>query len=78
MKEKADKTSEKQQRPSWRGKKWHCPICGAIIWLNNTKRHTQTKKHNDANYVLSEKFENKLASLSYCDGARYEQYQNNN
>ena len=29
----------------------------ALGWLRNKKRHTQTKKYNDANYVLSEKFE---------------------
>ncbi|MFM7988826.1 MAG: hypothetical protein ACKPKO_56875 [Candidatus Fonsibacter sp.] len=37
-------------------KQWQCPICGARIWLSN-KRHTRSKKHNDANYVLSERFE---------------------
>ena len=34
-----------------------CTICGARIWLSNKKRHTRSKKHNDANYVMSEKFE---------------------
>ena len=27
------------------------------LWLRNKKRQTQSKKHNDANSVLSEKFE---------------------
>ena len=36
---------------------WQCPICGAMIWLSNKKRHTRSNKHNDANYVLSERFE---------------------
>ena len=35
---------------------WQCPIGGSRIWLSSKKRHTITKKHNDANYVLSEKF----------------------
>ncbi|MFM7989186.1 MAG: hypothetical protein ACKPKO_58720 [Candidatus Fonsibacter sp.] len=38
-------------------KQWQCPICGARIWLSNKKRHTRSNKHNDANYVLSERFE---------------------
>ena len=55
MEEKAEQPSEKIAQVG--GKKWHCPICGARIWRSNKKRHTQTKKHHDANYVLSEKFE---------------------
>ena len=46
--EKTAQVSEKQL---------HCPICGARIWLSNKKRHTRSKKHNDANYVLSEMLE---------------------
>jgi len=56
MEEKAEKPSEKNTARMLR-KKWHCPICGARIWLSNKKRHTRSKKHNDANYVMSEKFE---------------------
>ena len=55
MEEKAEKPTEKEAKIG--EKKWHCPICGARIWLSNKKRHTRSKKHNDANYVLSEKFE---------------------
>jgi predicted RNA-binding Zn-ribbon protein involved in translation (DUF1610 family) len=55
MEEKAEKPSEQPTQVD--EKKWHCPICGARIWLSNKKRHTRSKKHNDANYVLSEKFE---------------------
>ena len=55
MEEKAEKPSEKSTQVG--EKKWHCPICGARIWLSNKKRHTRSKKHNDANYVLSQKFE---------------------
>ena len=55
MEEKAEKPSEKEAQVG--EKKWHCPICGARIWLSNKKRHPRSKKHNDANYVMSEKFE---------------------
>ena len=55
MEEKAEKPSEKEAQVG--EKKGHCPICGARIWLSNKKRHTRSRKHNDANYVLSEKFE---------------------
>ena len=55
MEEKAEKPSEKTVHTGL--KQWQCPICGARIWLSNKKRHTRSKKHNDANYVLSEKFE---------------------
>ena len=55
MEEKAEKPTEKTVQTGL--KQWQCPICGARIWLSNKKRHTRSKKHNDANYVLSEKFE---------------------
>ena len=56
MEEKAEKPSE-QKNTQVGETKLHCPICGPRIWLDNKKRHTRSKKHNDANYVLSEKFE---------------------
>ena len=37
--------------------RWECPICGARIWASNKKRHLSTKKHNDAQYVLTDRFE---------------------
>ena len=55
IEENAEKPSEKDAQVG--EKKWHCPICGARIWLSSKKRHTRSKKHNDANYVMSEKFE---------------------
>ena len=55
MEEKAEKPTEKMVHTGL--KQWQCPICGARIWLSSKKRHTRSKKHNDANYVLSEKFE---------------------
>ena len=54
MEEKAGNPSE--QTPRLARKTWHCPICGARIWLSSKKKHTRSKKHNGANYVLSEKF----------------------
>ena len=55
MEEKQEKPTEKTAHTGLQ--QWQCPICGARIWLSNKKRHTRTKKHNDANYVLSERFE---------------------
>ena len=63
MEEKAGKPSVKEAQVG--EQKLHCPICGARIWLSNNKRHTRSKKHNDANYVMSEKFEKKTSLLSY-------------
>ncbi|MFM7979203.1 MAG: hypothetical protein ACKPKO_07790 [Candidatus Fonsibacter sp.] len=57
MEEKAEKPTEKKKTAQIGLKQWQCPICGARIWLRNKKRHTRSTKHNDANYVLSEKFE---------------------
>ncbi len=57
LEDKADKPTEKNKKVQTGLKQWQCPICGARIWLNNKKRHTRAKKRNDANYVLSEKFE---------------------
>ena len=36
---------------------WKCSVCGAYVWNSNRNRHLRTKKHNDALYVLTEKFE---------------------
>ena len=36
---------------------WPCQICDARIWLSNQRRHANTNKRKDANYVLSEGFE---------------------
>ena len=55
MDEKEEKPTDKTARAVL--KQWQCPICGSRIWLSNKKKHTRSKKHNDANYVLSEKLE---------------------
>ena len=34
-----------------------CPICGSRMWRNNFLRHAKTKKHQDALYVLHDRFE---------------------
>ncbi len=57
MEEKAEKPTGNKKTSHTGLKQWQCPICGARIWLSNKKRHTRSKKHNDAKYVLSEKFE---------------------
>ena len=44
--------SQANQKPIIR-----CPICGATIWKNNLRRHNDTKKHNDAKYIMLDKFE---------------------
>ncbi|MFM7988076.1 MAG: hypothetical protein ACKPKO_53055 [Candidatus Fonsibacter sp.] len=58
MEEKEEEPSEKPTQTS-AGKMWQCQICGARIWLSNKSRHTNTKKHKDANYILTERFEMK-------------------
>ena len=62
MEEKAEKPSEHKQ-PRLLRKKWHCPICGARIWLSNKKRHTRSKKHNDAKLCNEQEVRNKLAHV---------------
>ncbi len=36
---------------------WQCPVCGTRVWSSNRKRHLRTRKHRDAQYVLTEKYE---------------------
>ena len=55
MEEKAVKPSENSSQVA--EKKWHCPICGARICLSNKKSIPDQRSTNDANCVLSEKFE---------------------
>ena len=33
--------------------KWQCQICGASIFVWTMSRRNKTKKHRDANYILS-------------------------
>ena len=37
--------------------KVRCIICGSKIWRNNYLRHTKSKKHTDALYVMQDMFE---------------------
>ena len=37
--------------------KVRCIICGSKIWRNNYLRHTKTRKHRDALYVMQDMFE---------------------
>jgi len=37
--------------------RFECPSCGARIWASNKTRHVRTKKHTDAQYVLTDRFE---------------------
>ena len=37
--------------------KVRCIICGSKIWRNNYLRHTKTRKHCDALYVMQDMFE---------------------
>ena len=34
-----------------------CKICGSRMWRNNYLRHTKSKKHCDALYVMQDMFE---------------------
>lgn len=38
-------------------KKTRCPVCGSLIWKNNILRHSKTKKHTDAIYIMCDRFE---------------------
>ena len=44
--------SEPKEEPTFR-----CIICGSKIWRNNYLRHTKTRKHRDALYVMQDIFE---------------------
>lgn len=37
--------------------KIRCNICGSKMWRNNYLRHTKSKKHCDALYVMQDMFE---------------------
>ena len=37
--------------------KVRCIICGSKMWRNNYLRHTKSKKHCDALYVMQDMFE---------------------
>ena len=37
--------------------KKRCQICGALVWRNNMRRHTSSQKHQDAIYIMHDKFE---------------------
>ena len=34
-----------------------CQICGALVCRNNMRRHTSSQKHQDAIYIMHDKFE---------------------
>jgi hypothetical protein len=37
--------------------KMRCNVCGSKMWRNNYLRHTKSKKHCDALYVMQDMFE---------------------
>ena len=57
MEDPKGKTSQDSTKRRRRRVMWQCPVCGSHVWVSNKKRHLGTKKHNDANYVLTEKYE---------------------
>lgn len=58
MEENQEEGSPKTQTgPKHIWPRWQCPECGTRIMVSNKKRHLNTKKHKDAKYVLTEKFE---------------------
>jgi len=56
MEDKEENTSDKSIKTP-PPQMWRCPICGSCVWNSNRNRHLRTKKHLDAQYVLTEKFE---------------------
>ena len=37
--------------------KQRCPICGAQLYRNSIRKHSKTKKHVDALYIMQDRFE---------------------
>ena len=54
---KSENTSKNNELQANKKPLVRCPICGSIIWRNNIRRHNETKKHNDAKYIIFDKFE---------------------
>ena len=59
MEENEENLSEgnEQTGPKHVFPRWQCPVCGTMVYASNRKRHMGTKKHRDALYVLTERFE---------------------
>ena len=43
--------------PSKEKPKSRCPICGAQLFRNSMRKHSKTKKHLDALYIMQDRFE---------------------
>ena len=52
-----DERASPSQGPQHVFPRWQCPVCGTMVYASNRKRHMGTKKHRDALYVLTERFE---------------------
>ena len=37
--------------------KQRCPVCGAQLFRNSMRKHSKTKKHLDALFVMHDRFE---------------------
>ena len=57
MEENSEESNRKQPRQQRFYPMWLCPVCGTRTWITNKKRHLQTKKHRDALYISTERFE---------------------
>ena len=56
METKSENTSKNNELQANEKPIIRCPICGATIWKNNLRIHNNTK-HNDAKYIMLDKFE---------------------
>ena len=59
MEEKAEKPTEKEAKNG--EKKWHCPICGARIWLSNKKEAYPIQETQRRQLCAEREVRNKLA-----------------
>ena len=57
METKEEITLEKQALSPKEKPLIKCPICNSRMWRNNFLKHATTKKHQDALYVLHDRFE---------------------
>jgi rRNA maturation endonuclease Nob1 len=51
------KTCEIPGSPSKEKPKQRCPVCGAQLFRNSMRKHSKTKKHLDAVYIMQDRFE---------------------
>jgi len=54
---KEDELTEIPGSPCKEKPKQRCPVCGAQLFRNSMRKHSKTKKHLDALFVMHDRFE---------------------